>query len=59
MGRAVHGPSSFTGEAQSPAGPTHSLVTVGCSSSASGISHVSQLRVVPPVLKPAETPLLR
>lgn len=33
-----------------------SLVAAGCSSRSSGVSHISQLRVVPPALEPAETP---
>lgn len=57
MGWAVRGPSSFMGKAQTPADPMHPLVAAGCSSDSSSISHISQLRVVPPVLKPTETPL--
>lgn len=50
-------PLILMGEVQTPAGPMHSLVAASCSSDSSGVSHISQLRVVPPVLKPAETPL--
>lgn len=47
---------SFMGEVQTPAGPVHSLMAAGCSGDSSGVSHISQLGVVPPVLKPAVTP---
>lgn len=54
MRRDVRGPPSSMREAQTPAGCMYLLVAVGCSSDGSGV--ISQLRVVPPVLKPAETP---
>lgn len=57
MGQAVRGPPSFMGEAQTPAGPMHLLAVAGSSSNGSGVSHISQLRDVPPPLKPSETPL--
>lgn len=54
MGRDIRGPPSFMREARTPAGSLYLLAAVGCSSDGSGV--ISQLRVVPPVLKPAETP---
>lgn len=54
MGRDVRGPPSFMREARTPAGSLYLLAAVGCSSDGSGV--ISQLRVIPPVLKPAETP---
>lgn len=53
MGRDTCGPSSFMREARTPAGSLYLLAAVGCSSDGSGV--ISQLRVIPPVLKPSET----